>query len=46
MLVVIIGLIHLAWDILFRESRVALPAPEVRVEQMLFEFGNYGMGFA
>ena len=46
MIVVIIGLIHLAWDILFWELRVALPAPEVRDEQMLFEFSNYGVGFA
>ena len=46
MIVVIINLIHLFWDILFRELRVALPAPEVTDEQMLFEFSKYEMGLA
>ena len=46
MIVVIIAMIHLAWDILFQDLRDVLPAPEVRAEPMLFEFGNLGMGFA
>ena len=46
MIVVIITMIHMAWDILFQELRDVLPDPEVRAEPMLFEFGKLGMGFA